>query len=57
MDEENKKQIVEIKKYQDRLSRFVGKKIDPNTAAIIWIRKYAKIWRMQHQLTLKQYAQ
>jgi hypothetical protein len=57
MGNDNRQQLLEIQKYQERLSRFIGRKIDNNTAASIWIRKYAKIWRMQHQLNLKQYAQ
>ncbi|MDD5676029.1 MAG: hypothetical protein PHC61_17795 [Chitinivibrionales bacterium] len=57
MGNDNKQQILEIQKYQVRLSKFIGKNIDTNTAAIIWIRKYAKIWRLTHRTIIKQCAQ
>jgi hypothetical protein len=57
MGNDNKQQILEIRKYQERLSRFLGKQIDDNIAAVIWIRKYAKIWRLQRQIVPRQCAQ
>jgi hypothetical protein len=46
---DNYRQIIEIKKYKQYLSRIIGKEIKNNIAAAIWIRKYSKIWRMRHQ--------
>ena len=45
---DNQKQVLEIIKYKQRLSKIIGKEIPNNIAALIWIRKYAKIWRLQH---------
>lgn len=46
---DNQKQILEITKYRQHLSKIIGKEISTNFAALIWIRKYAKIWRLRHQ--------
>jgi hypothetical protein len=45
---DNIKQIEEILKYYKYLVKIIGKDIDINLAARIWIRKFAKIWRLQH---------
>ncbi|MBD3345448.1 MAG: hypothetical protein GF401_10340 [Chitinivibrionales bacterium] len=45
---DNIQQIKEIAHYRRRLSRIAGKDIPFNTAARIWVRKYAKLWRLRH---------
>jgi hypothetical protein len=45
---DNIQQIEEIKKYYRYLNRTVGRKIDLEFAAQVWIRKYARLWRMKH---------
>lgn len=45
---DNRLQCLEIQKFQQRLSRLLGRTIDRNVAATIWVRKYAKIWRLKH---------
>ena len=45
---DNLKQIEEIEKYRQRLSRILEHEIDPDVAALIWIRRYAELWRAAH---------
>jgi hypothetical protein len=40
------KQACEIFKYRKHPAKSVGREIDVNIVAMIWIRKYAKIWRL-----------
>ena len=44
---DNKQQIKEIKKYRNHLCKTMHKDVDLNTAAVIWINKYAKLWRLK----------
>ncbi len=46
---DNKQQIKEIQKYRCYLCKSMHKNVDINTAALLWIRKYAKIWRSKHE--------
>jgi len=48
MDMDNLQQLKAIKKYRRYLNRMVNREIDLEFAAQIWIRKYARIWRMKH---------
>lgn len=41
---DNEQQIEEIRKYLRQLTRS-GKKVDENSAAFMWIKKYAEQWR------------
>jgi hypothetical protein len=45
---DNEKQVWEIARYQQYLTELIGKEIDKDIAAGIWIRKYAKVWRLRH---------
>jgi len=45
---DNSSQIAEIRKYRERLSRMVGHDIDDDVAAQLWIRTYARLWRLTH---------
>ena len=45
---DNEKQVCEITKYQQHLAELIGREIDKDIAAGIWIRKYAEIWRLRH---------
>jgi hypothetical protein len=45
---DNREQVEEIRKYQSRLSGLTGKDIPAEMAAWLWIRKYAKVWRLRH---------
>ena len=49
---DNEKQVWEIAKYQQYLAELIGKEIDKDFAARIWIRKYARIWRLLHPTSL-----
>jgi hypothetical protein len=53
---DNRKQIDEILRYRERLSRLTGKRVDTETAAYIWIRHYARLWRLRHPRSQKQFA-
>ncbi len=46
---DNREQIQEIIRYRKRLSRILNQDVDLETAATIWIRKYAGAWRKLHQ--------
>lgn len=46
---DNKQQIKEIKRYRDYLCRIQQRDIDLNTAAHLWVDKYAKLWRLKHE--------
>jgi hypothetical protein len=50
---DNEKQVSEITKYQRYLAELIGKEIDSDIAARIWIRKFAKLWRLRHPVTLE----
>jgi hypothetical protein len=50
---DNEKQVWEIAKYQQYLADLIGKEIDKDIAARIWIRKYAQIWRLRHPASLE----
>jgi hypothetical protein len=54
---DNYLQIIEINKYKKYLSAITGKEIKGNIVAVIWIRKYAKIWRLLHQQIKQVYVQ
>lgn len=41
-------QIKKIREFRQHLSKTTGKEIDMETAARIWVRKYAKIWRLHN---------
>jgi hypothetical protein len=45
---DNAVQVEEIRKYREQLCEMLGKNVDYEAAALIWIRKYAQIWRLQH---------
>ncbi|MBN1130088.1 MAG: hypothetical protein JXA71_13945 [Chitinispirillaceae bacterium] len=45
---DNYLQIMEIKKYQHLLHESTGKEVDVEFAAILWIRKFARKWRSEH---------
>jgi hypothetical protein len=47
---DNPQQIQEIIDYCRHLSRLAGRMINPEIAARIWIRKYARVWRLKHQV-------
>lgn len=47
---DNKKQVLEIKQYRKRLSALLEQDVDENTAARLWIQKYAGIWRISHPI-------
>ena len=49
---DNYDQLSKILKYQEHLSTVVGKEIDNNVAAQIWIRKYAEVWRLKHPVSV-----
>jgi hypothetical protein len=53
MTMDNEKQVWEIARYQHYLAEMIGKDIDKDIAARIWIRKYAKIWRLRHPAPLE----
>jgi hypothetical protein len=53
MNMDNEKQVWEISKYRQYLVELIGKNVDRDTAARIWIRKYAKIWRLRHPVVLE----
>jgi hypothetical protein len=53
MTMDNEKQVWEIAKYQQYLAEMIGKEIDKDVAARIWIRKYAKVWRLRHPIALE----
>ncbi|KMQ52535.1 hypothetical protein CHISP_0802 [Chitinispirillum alkaliphilum] len=44
---DNDQQIEEIRKYLRRLAQ-KGKRVDENSAAFLWIQKYAEKWRDTH---------
>jgi hypothetical protein len=50
---DNEKQVWEIAKYQQYLAELIGREIDKDIAARIWIRKYAKIWRLRHPISME----
>ena len=45
---DNKQQIKAIKKFRNHLCKTIHKDVDLNTAAVLWINKYAKLWRLKH---------
>jgi len=45
---DNMLQIEEIKRYREHLVEMVGMNVDYEAAAMIWIRNYAKMWRLRH---------
>ncbi len=48
---DNQEQIKEIMRYREHLSELTHTDIDLNTAALIWVRKYAQIWRLHHNIS------
>lgn len=54
---DNEQQIDEIRKYRDYLSDLLDTDVDCNLAAVIWISKYARIWRLMHPLQAETCAQ
>ncbi len=46
-------QIIEIHKYHTYLCNLIGKNIDFEISARIWIKKYAKLWRLRHPIEKK----
>jgi hypothetical protein len=53
---DNVDQLEEIQEYREHLSSVVGKEVDDNTAAFIWIRKNAQTWRLKHPLQQPGYS-
>ncbi|MGM0443146.1 MAG: hypothetical protein ACQEQV_03070 [Fibrobacterota bacterium] len=49
---DNIAQIEEIRKYRLFLSKFQNRYVDINTAALLWIKRYAKGWREMHRTSL-----
>lgn len=47
---DNKKQLKAIIHYKNYLSHLSGHTISLNTAARIWVRKYAELWRLRHPI-------
>ncbi|MBD3393944.1 MAG: hypothetical protein GF418_17550 [Chitinivibrionales bacterium] len=47
---DNYSQIAAIRRYREHLSRQVGRDIDANVAARLWVRKYARLWRIVHEV-------
>lgn len=45
---DNYLQIDEIRKYQHFLQETTGEPIDEETAALLWIRHFAREWRREH---------
>jgi len=45
---DNRTQILQIEKYRQRLARMRGRDVDCDIAARLWIRKYARLWRISH---------
>ncbi len=45
---DNRQQLNEIERYRQKLSHMLRRDIDINFAAVIWIRKYALLWRLKH---------
>ena len=45
---DNRQQLDQIELYRQRLCRLLQRDVDLNVAALIWIRKYARLWRMRH---------
>ncbi|NLL11972.1 MAG: hypothetical protein GX267_01070 [Fibrobacter sp.] len=43
-------QIIEIHKYRTYLCNLLGKDIDFEMSARIWIKKYAELWRLRHPI-------
>ncbi len=43
---DNQEQIKEIMRYRQHLSQITHHDIDQETAALIWVRKYARLWRL-----------
>jgi hypothetical protein len=48
---ENRAQVQEIYKYQRHLSRLKHKYVSLETAALLWIKKYAKEWRKEQSVS------
>jgi hypothetical protein len=46
---DNQEQIREIMRYRLHLAHITHQEIDLETAALIWIRKYARVWRLVHE--------
>ncbi len=47
----NQEQIREIIRYQHYLTRVSHEEVDLETAAIMWVEKYARAWRKLHRFT------
>jgi hypothetical protein len=47
---DNLQQIKEIMSYREHLCTIVHRELNLDTVAAIWIRKYAKLWRQDHNL-------
>jgi len=45
---DNNQQVAEIIKFCSHLEEMIGHAINPEVAAHIWIRKFAKAWRNEH---------
>lgn len=48
---DNMSQVLEIQAYKEYLSELLGKEVERNVAARIWIRKNARIWRLKQLYT------
>lgn len=48
---DNKEQLSQITKFYKRLREEVCQDLDFNTAAQIWIKRYAQIWRSIERLS------
>ncbi|MGM0462629.1 MAG: hypothetical protein ACQEQ4_09470 [Fibrobacterota bacterium] len=45
---DNMAQLQEIIKYQNTLAQTLQRPVDINTAGILWIKRYAALWRQSH---------
>ena len=53
---DNVDQLKIIKHYQMHLKRILHSDVDINSAAKIWIERYAQLWREKHQPATKLYS-
>jgi hypothetical protein len=50
---DNLEQVRQIRRYRRYLFRATGIVIDPDTAARLWIRRYARLWRRLHPCSIR----
>lgn len=54
---DNQKQLEQIHFYKNYLARMVGKDLDIEVVARIWIRQYAEVWRENKGIMPNHYQQ